>query len=82
MAERTVSIVIDVSGADDATREVRRVRSAFDDLLGGGQERLQMFARRGREVTMAEMSLLELEIAGGEIILGLIPHREKTTTVC
>ena len=53
MAERTVSIVIDVSGADDATREVRRVRSAFDDLLGGGQERLQMFARRGREVSTA-----------------------------
>lgn len=53
MAERTVSIVIDVSGADDAAREVRTVRSAFDDLLGGGQERLQTFARRSREVSAA-----------------------------
>ena len=53
MAERTVSIVIDVSGGDDAAREVKRVRSAFDDLLGGGQERLQAFARRGREVSAA-----------------------------
>lgn len=53
MAERTVSIVIDVSGADDATREVRRVRSAFDDLLGGGQERLGLFTRRSREVNQA-----------------------------
>jgi len=52
MAERTVSIVIDVTGADDATREVRRVRSAFDDLLGGGPGRndsLAQFARRSRE---------------------------------
>ncbi|MGH9786966.1 MAG: hypothetical protein ACRD88_22580, partial [Terriglobia bacterium] len=53
MADRTVSIVIDVTGADDATREVRRVRSAFDDLLGGGPGRndsLAQFARRSREV--------------------------------
>jgi hypothetical protein len=45
--------VIDVSGADDATREVRRVRSAFDDLLGGGPGRndpaMAGFARRSRE---------------------------------
>ncbi|OFV92045.1 MAG: hypothetical protein A3H28_05025 [Acidobacteria bacterium RIFCSPLOWO2_02_FULL_61_28] len=45
--------MIDVSGADDATRQVRRVRSAFDDLLGGGQERLGLFARRSREVGQA-----------------------------
>src|SRR3990172_9547871 len=53
MAERTVSIVIDVTGADDATRQVKRVRSAFDDLLGGGQERLALFTRRSREVGQA-----------------------------
>lgn len=53
MPQRTVSIVIDVSGADDAARQVRRVRSAFDDLLGGGQERLALFARRSREVSQA-----------------------------
>ncbi len=55
MPDRTVSIVIDVSGADDAAREVRRVRSAFDDLLGSGPGRndrnssLAQLARRGRE---------------------------------
>ena len=53
MAERTVSIVIDVTGADDAARQVKRVRSAFDDLLGGGQERLALFTRRSREVGQA-----------------------------
>src|SRR3989338_2722071 len=53
MPQRTVSIVIDVTGADDASRQVRRVRSAFDDLLGGGQERLGLFARRSREVSQA-----------------------------
>lgn len=56
MAERTVSIVIDVTGADDAAREVKRVRSAFDDLLGGGpgqNDRLAGFTRRSREVGQA-----------------------------
>ena len=53
MPERTVSIVIDVTGADDAARQVKRVRSAFDDLLGGGQERLALFTRRSREVGQA-----------------------------
>ncbi len=64
MAERTVSIVIDVSGADDAAHEVRRVGSAFDDLLGGG---LQTFARRGREVhaTMKDLDDLLRRIAAG-----------------
>jgi gas vesicle protein len=64
MAERTVSIVIDVSGADDAAREVRRVGSAFDDLLGGG---LQTFARRGREVnaTMKDLDGLLRRIVTG-----------------
>ena len=53
MPERTVSIVIDVTGVDDAARQVKRVRSAFDDLLGGGQERLALFTRRSREVGQA-----------------------------
>jgi len=64
MAERTVSIVIDVSGADGAAREVKRVGSAFDDLLGGG---LQTFARRGREVnaTMKDLDGLLRRIVTG-----------------
>lgn len=64
MAERTVSIVIDVSGADDAAREVKRVGSAFDDLLGGG---FQAFARRGREVnaTMKDLDDLLRRIGTG-----------------
>jgi len=64
MAERTVSIVIDVSGAGEAAREVKRVGSAFDDLLGGG---LQAFARRGREVnaTMKDLDDLLRRIVTG-----------------
>lgn len=57
MADRTVSIVIDVSGADDAARQVKRVGSAFDDLLGGG---LESFARRGREVSATMKGLDDL----------------------
>ena len=53
MPQRTVSIVIEVSGTEDAARQVRRVRSAFDDLLGGGQEGLAQFLRRSREVTQS-----------------------------
>ena len=64
MAERTVSIVIEVNGADEAAQKVRRVGSAFDDLLGDG---LQRFARRGREVhaTMKELDDLLRRIAAG-----------------
>jgi hypothetical protein len=56
MAERTLSIVIEVDGSQEAAAQVRRVRSALDDL-GGGARDLERVARQSREVTqvMKEM---------------------------
>ena len=48
MAERTLSIVVEVDGAKDAAAEVRRMRSALDDL-GGGAEGLARVVKQGRE---------------------------------
>src|SRR3989338_3687165 len=53
MASRTVSIVIEVVGADDAVQQVRRVRSALDDLAGGGPGGLDQGLRQSREVSQA-----------------------------
>ena len=48
--ERTVSIVIEVDGAKDAAAEVRRMRSALDDL-GGGAESLGRVVKQGRALS-------------------------------
>ena len=50
MAERTLSIVIDVDGAEQGATEIRRMRSALDDLSGSKQG-LERIARQGREVS-------------------------------
>ena len=52
MAERTVSIVIEVDGARDAAAEVRRMRSALDDL-GGGAEGMARVVKQSRDLTQA-----------------------------
>lgn len=56
MAERTLSIVIEVDGSSEAVAQTRRMRSALDDL-GGGAEGLRRVAQQSREVTqvMKEM---------------------------
>lgn len=56
MAERTVSIVIEVDGAKDAVSQVRQMRSALDDL-GGGAESLGRVLRQSREVTQVMKEL-------------------------
>ena len=56
MAERTISIVIEVDGARDAVSQVRQMRSALDDL-GGGAESLGRVVRQSREVTQAMKDL-------------------------
>jgi hypothetical protein len=56
MAERTVSIVIEVDGARDAVSQVRQMRSALDDL-GGGVESLGRVVRQSREITQAMKDL-------------------------
>ena len=56
MAERTVSITIEVDGTRDAVSQVRQVRSALDDL-GGGAESLARVLRQSRDVTQAMKEL-------------------------
>ena len=53
MAQRSVSIVIEVAGADDAVQQVRRMRSALDDLGSGGRDSLSQVLRQSREVSQA-----------------------------
>jgi hypothetical protein len=72
MAERTVSIVIEVDGAKDAASEVRRMRSALDDL-GSGAEGLARIVKQSRELTQAmkdvgnafDLRQRQREMAGG-----------------
>jgi hypothetical protein len=52
MAQRTVSIVIEVDGAEGAIRQMRQMRTALDDL-GGGTEGLAQVLRQSREVAQA-----------------------------
>lgn len=52
MAERTLSIAIEVDGAERGAGQIRRMRSALDDL-SGGQEGLARMARQGRELSAA-----------------------------
>ena len=56
MPERTLSIVIEVNGTSDAVSEVRRMRSALDEL-GGGAESLDRVQRQSREVSQAMKEL-------------------------
>lgn len=56
MAERTVSIVIEVDGTQDAVSQVRQVRSALDDL-GGGAEGLGRVVEQSRAVSQAVKDL-------------------------
>jgi hypothetical protein len=56
MAQRAISIVIEVDGAKDAASQVRQVRSALDDL-GGGAEGLKRVAQQSRDVTQAMKEL-------------------------
>lgn len=53
MAQRTLSIVIEVSGTENALRQVRQMRSALDDLGGGGQQNLGQVVRQSREASQA-----------------------------
>ena len=53
MAQRTVSIVVEVTGAEDATRQVRQMRSALDDFTSGGKDGLTQILRQSREVNQA-----------------------------
>ncbi len=53
MAQRTVSIVIEVTGAEESIEQVRRVRSALDDLGRDGAEGLAALGRRSQDVALA-----------------------------
>jgi hypothetical protein len=72
MAERKLSIVIEVDGAKDAAGEVRRMRSALDDL-GGGAEGLARVVKQGRDLAQAmkevgnafDLRQRQQEMAGG-----------------
>jgi hypothetical protein len=50
MAERTLSIVIDVEGTERGATQIRRMRSALDDLAGGGAG-MDRIVRHGRELS-------------------------------
>lgn len=50
MAERTLSIVIDVEGTERGAGQIRRMRSALDDLAGGGAG-MERIVKQGRELS-------------------------------
>ena len=52
MSERTLSIVIDVEGAERGASQIRRMRSALDDL-SGTRLGLESMVRHGRELSAA-----------------------------
>src|SRR3990172_8749938 len=53
MAKRTVSMVVEATGAEDAPRQVRQMRSALDDFASGGKDGLTQILRQSREVNQA-----------------------------
>ena len=73
MPLKSVSIVIEVAGAEDAIGQVRKMRSALDDLAGGGAEDMKRLRRHSREVTHAMQQMekafqfrdLQKEMTGG-----------------
>ena len=73
MPLKSVSIVIEVAGAEDAIGQVRKMRSALDDLAGGGAEDMKRLHRHSREVTHAMQEMekafqfrdLQKEMTGG-----------------
>ena len=73
MPLKSVSIVIEVAGAEDAIGQVRKMRSALDDLAGGGAEDMKRLRRHSREVTRAMQQMekafqfrdLQKEMTGG-----------------
>ena len=73
MPLKSVSIVIEVAGAENAIGQVRKMRSALDDLAGGGAEDMKRLRRHSREVTRAMQQMekafqfrdLQKEMTGG-----------------
>lgn len=53
MPQRTLSIVIEVSGTEEAAQQVRQLGSALDDFTSPDRGGLAQFARGSREATQA-----------------------------
>ncbi len=88
MPQKSVSIVIEVAGADDAVGQVRRMRSALDDLASGGAEDMNRLRRQSGEVTQAMQEMkkafqlrdLQKEMTGNlEDFFGRIISGARTT---
>ncbi len=88
MPQKSVSIVIEVAGADDAIGQVQRMRSALDDLASGGAEDMNRLRRQSGEVTQAMQEMkkafqlrdLQKEMTGSlESFFGRIISGARTT---
>ncbi len=88
MPQKSVSSVIEVAGADDAIGQVRRMRSALDDLASGGAEDMKRLRRQSGEVTQAMQEMkkafqlrdLQKEMTGSlEDFFGRIISGARTT---
>ena len=88
MPKKSVSIVIEVAGADDAVAQVRQMRSALDDLASGGAEDMNRLRRQSGEVTKAMQEIkkafqlrdLQKEMTGSlEDFFGRIISGARTT---
>ncbi|MBI4443522.1 MAG: hypothetical protein HY649_09140 [Acidobacteria bacterium] len=66
MAQRSVSIVIEVAGTEDAVRQVRRMRSALDDLGTGGTGNMTRLLQQSREATQAMKEMQKSFQLGGQ----------------
>ena len=66
MAQRSVSIVIEVAGTEDAVRQVRRMRSALDDLGTGGTGNMTRLLQQSREATQAMKEMQTSFQMGGQ----------------
>lgn len=77
MSERTLSIAIEVEGAERGAGQIRRMRSALDDL-SGGQAGLERIARQGRELSTAFREIGG--VVSGSALTGIETFLRRVTT--
>jgi hypothetical protein len=77
MSDRTLSIAIEVDGTEQGERQIRRMRSAVDDLAGG-QQGLDRLVRQGRELSSVFREIGN--IVTGSALNGLDSFFRRITT--
>ena len=82
MAERTLSIVIDVEGTERGAAQIRRMRSALDDLAGSNLG-LERVVRNGRDLSAVFREIGGIVSGsgpGGSVLRGIDDFFRRITT--